>query len=222
MKKATICFLIIVFMIFVNSSFGEEKADEKGFVKMVSVFEQDAKDMSLEVELESEFEKMMEMRYWKELDNSRKIMDKKSDSPKGYNQAGILYGMNGVYSKGIRYLKKSLELNDSQHKIYNNLGNMYYCQGNAIRAIENYKSAIQLDTGIAIYYFNISMAYYASVKIGEYHEVKEKAISLNPDLAKEYEDLDVEDVNVEKDNSKAQEIFKKGKKILKWSKEEDL
>ena len=93
------------------------------------------------------------------------------DSPKLYNNLGILYSKEGQKKAAAALFEKAIEIEPNYAKSYGNLGNVYRDIGESKKALEFYKKAAGLEPDNATAAVNLGSAY---IDIGE----NEKAVAL--------------------------------------------
>lgn len=110
----------------------------------------------------------------------KKSIRLKPQSPNAYNELGITYAELGQYKEAIKAFKQAIRLNPKNASGYSNLGLAYYRAGKFKEAIEPFQQALRLAPDNAVVHDNLGLAYSACGQYDEAVNSFKQAINLKP------------------------------------------
>jgi len=115
-------------------------------------------------------------------------------SARGYNSMGVIAIKEGDMERSMLFFAKALEVDPNYIQAYNNMALVHYKRGEYDEAIKLYKQVIGRKAHLGSYdfikvYSNLGGAYKGKGMLDEAIECYEKALELNPYLAKVHGNL---------------------------------
>ncbi|MBX2880429.1 MAG: tetratricopeptide repeat protein [Granulosicoccus sp.] len=119
----------------------------------------------------------------------QKLLNQESDHPDLLHFYGLYCFQYGEQDKGIRYVRKCLQLNPQYPDACNNLGNMLKLSGKLEEAEEMYHKALELNPQSADAMINLGVLARSRQAYDEALEWNQRAIAINPDNGIAYNNL---------------------------------
>ena len=92
---------------------------------------------------------------------------------------GTLYAQQKKFSLAIKYLNKSIRVNNLNADAFYNLANVYKSKNNLDKAIKNYESALKINNKYLNAYLNLGHIYHTQKKYNESIELYSSILSIN-------------------------------------------
>lgn len=113
-----------------------------------------------------------------------------------YVRLGHLYRVKGEndkamesYGKAVKYLKKSIEVDERNPNLYNSLGMIYMRHELDDKAIFNYNKAIEVDPGFGYAYYNLGSLYFREGLFEESISFLKRTVEIFPHYPEGYNNL---------------------------------
>jgi DNA-binding beta-propeller fold protein YncE/tetratricopeptide (TPR) repeat protein len=107
-------------------------------------------------------------------------------TPYTLSQLGILYGENGMYEEAMKTFELYIKKFGEDATVTNNIGNLYFLQRKFAQAEKAYLKALVHDLEDPGIMINFARCYYKQGKKKKARQYLERAVRLDPDIAKKY------------------------------------